>query len=111
MTNQKDARVSSDYLREALDSLTAAMASMRAEIRVLSRLVAASEPTTAQPIKGDGKEADLIYGAPAIASFLGLKEKQCRHRIEAGLIPTFRMGGTICALRSQLNVWLREQAR
>ena len=53
---------------------------------------------------------DLLYGAPAIASFLGLKEKQCRHRIEKGLIPTFRIGGTICALRSQLNAWLHEQA-
>ena len=53
---------------------------------------------------------DLLYGSPAIAGFLGLTEKQCRHRIEAKVIPTFKMGGTTCALRSKLLQWLSDQA-
>jgi hypothetical protein len=52
--------------------------------------------------------ADLLSGARAIAEFLGIREKQIRHRIEAGLIPTFKLGGTICARRSTLNAWLAE---
>jgi hypothetical protein len=53
--------------------------------------------------------ADFLYGAPAIAAFLGMTEKQARHRIEAKQIPTFKVGGTICARRSSLNAWIAEQ--
>lgn len=54
--------------------------------------------------------ADLLYGVAAIATFLGLTRPQAQHRIDAGDIPTFRMGGrsrgTICARRSSLRSWL-----
>lgn len=53
--------------------------------------------------------ADLLYGAGPISRFMGLTEKQVRHRIEAGQIPSFKIGGTICARRSSLNSWLAEQ--
>lgn len=53
--------------------------------------------------------ADLLYGVPAIAAFLGLQVKQLRHRIAEGYVPAFRIGGTICARRSTLNQWLAEQ--
>jgi hypothetical protein len=53
-------------------------------------------------------EPDLLYGAKAIAGFLGLPRRAAEHRIDAGLIPTFKMGGTICARRSTLNAWLAE---
>jgi len=49
------------------------------------------------------KETDLLYGVPAIAEHLGLREKQCRSRIEAKQIPTFKMGGTLCARKSTLK--------
>lgn len=54
-------------------------------------------------------DADLLYQVPAIAKFFGMTEKQARHRIERGEIPTFRMGGTICARRSTLTAWLAAQ--
>lgn len=53
--------------------------------------------------------ADLLYGVPAMAAYLGLSEKQLRHRIEAGSIPSFKIGGTVCARRSSINEWLAEQ--
>ncbi len=50
----------------------------------------------AAPILGETSSAsDLLYGAPAIAGYLGLTEKQARHRVEAGNIPAFKIGGTI----------------
>ncbi len=56
-------------------------------------------------------DADLLYGAKAIATFLGLTEKQARHRIENGQIPAFTIGTTICARRSTLNKWLADKER
>ncbi|MBC2887300.1 DNA-binding protein [Brucella intermedia] len=53
-------------------------------------------------------KADLLYGARPIADFLGMTEKQARHRIDDGHIPTFRIGGTICSRKSTLTKWLDE---
>ena len=55
--------------------------------------------------------ADLLYGAPAIARWLGLTVKQARYRIEMGMIPTFRIGGTVCARKPSLTAWLNECER
>ena len=32
---------------------------------------------------------DLLYGAPAIAEYLGMTERQARHRIATGQLPSF----------------------
>ncbi|KAB0570593.1 DNA-binding protein [Brucella pituitosa] len=56
----------------------------------------------------DKEGADLLYGAVPIANFLGITEKQARHRIETGHIPTFRIGGTICSRRTSLRAWLAD---
>lgn len=55
------------------------------------------------------RHSDLLYGVPAIARFLRLRERQARHRIDNGTIPTFRLDGTICARESTLNAWLAER--
>ena len=55
------------------------------------------------------RQSDLLYGVPAIARFLRLRERQARHRIDNGTIPTFRLDGTICARESSLNAWLAER--
>lgn len=56
------------------------------------------------------QQSDLLKGAKAIAAYLTMTEKQARHRIEAGIIPVFRMPGdsTIYARRSTLTAWLAE---
>ena len=58
----------------------------------------------------DISKADLLYGVQAIANFLGLSRHQAQHRIDEGVIPTFRLGGgkrgTICARRTTLRAWL-----
>ena len=55
--------------------------------------------------------ADLLYGVPAIAIFLGLGNRQVYHLKETGALPTFTLGetGKICARRSTLNQWLADQ--
>lgn len=64
-----------------------------------------SQPADRQP----SRQSDLLYGVPAIGRYLRIRERQARHRIEAGTIPTFRMDGTICARESSLDAWLAEQ--
>lgn len=54
-------------------------------------------------------QADLLYGVPAIAAYLGLREKQARNRVDRGEVPTFKIGGTVCARRSRLDAWIGEQ--
>ena len=53
-------------------------------------------------------DAGLLYGVPAIAQFLGLRDRQTYHLVEKGL-PVFRVGNKVCARRTTLKAWLAEQ--
>ncbi len=55
-------------------------------------------------------EGDLLYGAKAIAAYLGVRERQARHLIEHGL-PHFKLGAIVVARRSTLDAWLDELDR
>lgn len=57
---------------------------------------------------------DLLYGSSAIAEYLGISERQARHRCETGDFPSFKMGDTVCARKSSLDEvidQMEEQAR
>jgi hypothetical protein len=49
---------------------------------------------------------DLLHGHQAIAEFTGLAERQVRHLIEVGALPTFKIARNRCARRSTLTEWL-----
>ena len=48
----------------------------------------------------------LLYGVPAIAAHLQMRDRQARHQIEKGRIPVFKIGGIICARPAALDAWL-----
>jgi hypothetical protein len=55
---------------------------------------------------------DLLEGAEAIAEFVYGSDKERRkvyHLAQAGRIPVFRMGNTICARKSVVMDWIRQQ--
>lgn len=58
---------------------------------------------------GGTTKADLLYGVPAIARYLDMREPQARHLCERGDIPTFRMGRIICSQRSTIDAHLAER--
>lgn len=45
---------------------------------------------------------DLLYGASAIADYLGIKRGVVYHLIETGRLPHFKVGKTVCARRSKV---------
>ena len=47
-------------------------------------------------------DADLLYGVAQIAAHLGLTARQIYHHHDAGTLPTFKLGGRVCARRSTL---------
>jgi chorismate-pyruvate lyase len=49
------------------------------------------------------ESSDLLFGTRAIGRYLGLSERQARRRIEAGVVPTFQLGGIHCARKSTLE--------
>jgi hypothetical protein len=53
--------------------------------------------------------ADLLYGVPAIATYLGMRERQARHLVDRGIISSFKIGGTVCASRNVVDNWLAEK--
>jgi excisionase family DNA binding protein len=55
------------------------------------------------------QDSDLIYGTPAIAAFLHLKDRQAYHLIDKGILPSFKLGNKRCARKSTLARWLEEQ--
>ncbi|GAB4069563.1 helix-turn-helix domain-containing protein [Ancylobacter sonchi] len=54
-------------------------------------------------------DGDVLYGASAIADFLGVSPNTIYYRVQSGSLPTFRLGSSICARRSTLRAWMEEQ--
>jgi excisionase family DNA binding protein len=54
-------------------------------------------------------ERDLLLGADAIASFLGISRRQVYRLTYDHVIPTFRAGGSVAARRSSLTKWMAAQ--
>ena len=50
----------------------------------------------------DGPATDLLYGVPAIAAHLDMTQPQVYHLHNKGELPTFKIGGKVCARRSTL---------
>lgn len=53
--------------------------------------------------------ADLLFGAKAIAEFLGINQRQTYRLVYDGVLPSFKLGGTVAARRSTLTKWLAAQ--
>jgi predicted DNA-binding transcriptional regulator AlpA len=56
-------------------------------------------------------ETDLLYGVPAIAAYLCMTQPQVYHLHNKGELPTFKIGGKVCARRSTLAAHFAEQER
>ena len=56
-------------------------------------------------------DADLLMGAPAIAKFLGVTQRQVYRLVYDKIAPSFKIGGTVAARRSSLNKWMAEAER
>lgn len=52
---------------------------------------------------------DLLLGAPKIAEFLGIGQRQVYRLAEERVLPVFKIAGTVSARRSTLTAWLVEQ--
>ncbi len=65
--------------------------------------------TEMKTVASASKHSDLLHGVAAIAKFLNLRERQARHHIAEGRIPTFTLGRRVCARKSSLLRWLDEQ--
>lgn len=55
------------------------------------------------------ERGDLIYGAPAIAAYLGLRTRQVHHLIEKHGLPVFRLGRRVVARPGGLRQWVRDR--
>lgn len=53
--------------------------------------------------------SDFLYGVPAIAVYLNLKERQVYHLADKNNLPVFKLGGKTCARKSSLQKWLESQ--
>ena len=47
-------------------------------------------------------ETDLLYGVERIADHLKMTRRQVYHLHDQGMLPTFKLGGKVCARRSSL---------
>lgn len=59
------------------------------------------------PVKGRG--SNLLFGLNAISSFLGTTPDRTRSLIRSEHLPTFRIGGRLCARRSSLFAYIAER--
>ncbi|MER9422609.1 helix-turn-helix domain-containing protein [Mesorhizobium sp. M0317] len=57
----------------------------------------------------DNQPGDLLMGAAAIASALGITRRQAYKLIYAGDLPTFKLGGTVSARRSSILATLADR--
>jgi len=56
-------------------------------------------------------DGDLLLGADAIGRFLGITRRQTYRLVYDGIMPSFKLGGTVAARRSSLTKWLDEQEK
>jgi len=56
----------------------------------------------------DNGAGDLLLGATAIATHLGINRRQTYRLIYGDHVPTFKLGGTVAARRSSLDKWLAQ---
>lgn len=54
----------------------------------------------------DNLEGDLLVGANAIAKFLGVSSRQVYRLTYDGIMPHFKLGGSVAARRSSLTKWM-----
>ncbi|QJS27178.1 MULTISPECIES: helix-turn-helix domain-containing protein [Rhizobium] len=54
---------------------------------------------------------DLLIGASAIAKFLGVSSRQVYRLTYDGIMPHFKLGGSVAARRSSLTKWMAEAER
>ncbi len=59
----------------------------------------------------DQDVGQLLYGARAIADYLGISERRALYLAEKGSLPFWKDGRTICARRSTVAAWLDERER
>ena len=53
----------------------------------------------------DNIAGDLLWGAAAIATYLGLPRRAVYHAASRGTLPHFKMGDTLAARKSELAAW------
>lgn len=54
--------------------------------------------------------SDVLYGADAIAEFMGIESKRrIYHLCESGSLPIFRLGSRLCARKSTLLNHIKAQ--
>ena len=49
---------------------------------------------------------EMLYGIPAIASAIGLTDRQVRWLIHSAQLPSFKIGRRVCSRRSSLAAWI-----
>ena len=57
----------------------------------------------------DNIPGDLLLGAKAIGDYLGITARQTYRLTYDGLLPHFKLGGTVSARRSALMKWLDQR--
>ncbi|TIX89206.1 helix-turn-helix domain-containing protein [Rhizobium sp. P44RR-XXIV] len=62
--------------------------------------------TVSKTNPANDNQGDLLLGAPAIANFLGVTQRQVYRLVADRLIPSFKLGSTISARRSSLTAWM-----
>lgn len=56
-------------------------------------------------------DADLLFGAKAIAAFLKVTERQVYNLHSTTELPTFKLGAIVCARRSTIREFFAAQER
>ena len=56
-------------------------------------------------------QADALWGASAIAAFIGVSRRRAFFLLQAGILPARKVGGTWCALKSALLAYLRGEKK
>lgn len=55
-------------------------------------------------------DQDLLLGAKAVASFIGITERQVHHLAATNAVPTFRINNRVAASKRSLSAWIEKKA-
>ena len=60
-------------------------------------------------MSASGQAPEILVGIKTIAGFLGVSIRTAKHWAYEGMIPSFKIGHTVCARPAKLREWLDRQ--
>ena len=85
------------------------LASAIRAVRTVRSIRVRNHPSRGFTMSTQAARDEILCGGDAIAQATGLPKRAVYHHAQAGRLPTWKLGATLCCHRSAVEAWLRSR--